>query len=572
MNQSKFKCENSPNIFCYVCGKFCVASQRKAIAENTKTLYEVYFSRVMQNFEDYWVPEIVCKTCESNLNLWWNSKRCQMPFAVPMIWNKPRNHRTDCYFCMTKVTGFSSKNKNKIKYPDCSSVVKPVAHGKNFPVPVTPKRDVNETVQPNFTDQKSTSNLSLCEETSALSDPDYIPEFEPHLLDQAELNDLVRDLGLSKEMSELLGSRMLQWNFLKSETKVTHYRDRNKELTKFFLKQDSLCYCIDIDALMALIGFKHEPKEWRLFIDGSTDSLKAALLHNGNEKPTIPLAHSVDWKESRESMKAILKAIKYEQYQWKICCDLKVVSILMGIQGGYTKNMCFLCLWDSRADSEHYVKKVWPPRTKFVPGECNVEDTPLVDQNQIILPPLHIKLGLVKNFVKKLKPDGKGLSYLRNKFPRLSDAKLKEGVFVGPQIRKLIDDTGFDRALEPKERAAWKCFKKVVHGFLGNKKDDKYEELISQMLDSYHKMGCRQSLKIHLLHSHLDFFPENLGNVSDEQGERFHQEIATMEHRYQGRWDEGMMSDHCWFLFRDNKDYVYNRKSSFAKNKCTKKL
>lgn len=103
---------------------------------------------------------------------------------------------------------------------------------------------------------------------------------------------------------------------------------------------------------------------------------------------------------------------------------------------------------------------------------------------------------------------------MRNKFPRLSDAKLKGRVFVGPQIKKLINDSGFDKALEPKERAACKCFKNVVLGFLGNKKADNYEELISKMLDSYHKMGCRMSFKIHLLHSHLDFFPENLGDVS----------------------------------------------------------
>ena len=31
--------------------------------------------------------------------------------------------------------------------------------------------------------------------------------------------------------------------------------------------------------------------------------------------------------------------------------------------------------------------------------------------------------------------------------------------------------------------------------------------------------------------------PPNLGAVSDEQDERFHQDIATMEERYQGRWD-----------------------------------
>ena len=34
-------------------------------------------------------------------------------------------------------------------------------------------------------------------------------------------------------------------------------------------------------------------------------------------------------------------------------------------------------------------------------------------------------------------------------------------------------------------------------------------------------MGCNMSLKVHVLHSHLDFFWENLGDVSDEHGERF---------------------------------------------------
>ena len=34
------------------------------------------------------------------------------------------------------------------------------------------------------------------------------------------------------------------------------------------------------------------------------------------------------------------------------------------------------------------------------------------------------------------------------------------------------------------------------------------------------------SLKLHFLHSHLYFFPENLGDVSDEHGERFHQDIG----------------------------------------------
>jgi len=43
------------------------------------------------------------------------------------------------------------------------------------------------------------------------------------------------------------------------------------------------------------------------------------------------------------------------------------------------------------------------------------------------------------------------------------------------------------------------------------------------------------SLKIHVLESTWIFFPENLGEVSDENGERFHQDILGMEKRYQGK-------------------------------------
>jgi len=56
------------------------------------------------------------------------------------------------------------------------------------------------------------------------------------------------------------------------------------------------------------------------------------------------------------------------------------------------------------------------------------------------------------------------------------------------------------------------------------------------------------SLKVHFLHAHLDFFPSNLGDVSDEHGERFHQEIAEMEKRYQRKWNPSMMADYCWTL------------------------
>ena len=59
------------------------------------------------------------------------------------------------------------------------------------------------------------------------------------------------------------------------------------------------------------------------------------------------------------------------------------------------------------------------------------------------------------------------------------------------------------------------------------------------------------SIKMHYLFSHIDRFSENLCAMSDEQGERFHQDIKEMETRYHGRWDEAMMADYCWILKRD---------------------
>jgi len=69
------------------------------------------------------------------------------------------------------------------------------------------------------------------------------------------------------------------------------------------------------------------------------------------------------------------------------------------------------------------------------------------------------------------------------------------------------------------------------------------------------------SLKIHFLESHLDFFPENLGEVSDEHGERFHQDIWALEKRYEGKWTSSILADYCWTLKRDVPEAKYRRKS-----------
>ena len=70
------------------------------------------------------------------------------------------------------------------------------------------------------------------------------------------------------------------------------------------------------------------------------------------------------------------------------------------------------------------------------------------------------------------------------------------------------------------------------------------------------------SIKIHFLQSHLDYFPENCGDYSEKQGERLHQDIKTMETRYQGRWDISVLADYCWCLKRDKPITLHKRKVS----------
>jgi hypothetical protein len=57
-----------------------------------------------------------------------------------------------------------------------------------------------------------------------------------------------------------------------------------------------------------------------------------------------------------------------------------------------------------------------------------------------LLPPQNITLGLMKNFFKAMNKHCKCFEYLRDKFPKFSDAKLKEGIFIGPKIRGNVND------------------------------------------------------------------------------------------------------------------------------------
>src|SRR6218665_1602516 len=110
----------------------------------------------------------------------------------------------------------------------------------------------------------------------------YVEERRPYFPNQKDVNDLIRDLGLTKSNPELLISRLKHWNMLYENVQVTDQRKRHETFSNFFSRQDGRCFCNNVAGLFEVLGITCNPGEWCLFIDSSSQSLKVVLLHNGN--------------------------------------------------------------------------------------------------------------------------------------------------------------------------------------------------------------------------------------------------------------------------------------------------
>jgi hypothetical protein len=104
-------------------------------------------------------------------------------------------------------------------------------------------------------------------------------------------------------------------------------------------------------------------------------------------------------------------------------------------------------------------------------------------------------------------------------------------------------DEDFLLTMTEVEREAWRVFKSVVTKFLGNNEDPDYVTVVANMLEKVEVLGSLMSLEIHFL-IRTWIFSENLGAVTEEQGELFYQGIKEKERRHQGRWNVKMMGDY----------------------------
>ncbi|GBN88688.1 hypothetical protein AVEN_44900-1 [Araneus ventricosus] len=151
------------------------------------------------------------------------------------------------------------KKKRTIEYPNIPSALRPVSHGKGKPTDLSINSDEEDL---------HGSHNSPRVSTSACGDSKHVDDFScfdetssPHKINSVELNDLVRDLDLSKSKAEILASRLQQWNLLEENARVTSFRTCHLLFESFFKKEESLVFCCDIDGLLKELRIVYEPNK-----------------------------------------------------------------------------------------------------------------------------------------------------------------------------------------------------------------------------------------------------------------------------------------------------------------------
>ena len=165
-------------------------------------------------------------------------------------------------------------------------------------------------------------------------------------------------------------------------------------------------YCHNIQGLLVELGITiYNSTEWRLFIDSSKRSLKCILLQNPPPQYSIQYCtqlgrqlSSPNWAFSLSSW----RIRKHTDSYWVVAISQTKLYSCVDLQRGYTKYPCFLCMLDCRVREKHWVEMTWPPWSDLKPGDPNILHESLVDRKKTIFPPLHIILGLMKQFVKTL--------------------------------------------------------------------------------------------------------------------------------------------------------------------------
>ena len=139
-------------------------------------------------------------------------------------------------------------------------------------------------------------------------------------------------------------------------------------------------------------------------------------------------------------------------------------------------------------------------------------------------------------------------------------------MFIGHEIQKLLRDDYFIELLNREEVEDWKAFKFVAESLLRNQRAENYVQQVENMVTVFRNLGRQRSLKLHFLHSHLDFFRSNLDAVSDQHRKRFHKDTAHAETRYKAKRNVGIIGKHCCCLLQVARPIKWAKNISSSRN------
>ena len=235
------KWKNKPDSFCYVCECCTLLRQRRNITSFVKRVYKACFQIPLGDHDKKRSSHIVCHNCEKMLRYWAKGKQKELPFGVPMVWLEPRDHVTNCYFCMVNTKGVDKKNPHKIFHPSILLPIRPVPHLKNFRSRFFSGFFSSADSNDDQREHEGCNNKMVFESESFSDDTNRLSA--PELFRQTELNDLFCDLGLSKKAAEILAFTLQEKHLLNDSAKVSYFQKRDQSFVTFFSEKKQFVYC-----------------------------------------------------------------------------------------------------------------------------------------------------------------------------------------------------------------------------------------------------------------------------------------------------------------------------------------
>lgn len=242
------------------------------------------------------------------------------------------------------------------------------------------------------------------------------------------------------------------------------------------------------------------------------------------------------------------------------------------------------CLFRSRCNNINLNRSIkWAPRKSYTKNEReSIVAEPLINLpelvSNLILPMLHIKLGVFSSFIRSLNKrkvivdNGKELeleentnafNYLKELFPNKTISKVKNGTFNGPEINKILKNKSkLSENLNEEQKRCLEAFSNLKNNFFTENRSSDYKNIVKQLIDSYEQNNVLLAPKIHYLMNHLDKIEMyNYSYHGEEQGEQLHQQIKIFSTKYLNK--RNMLRDFCWMKIGSKDTENIKRKKTY---------